>query len=178
MTKLSDRDIEKIREEAKTMKSRYEIAREFEVCHTVIYKHTSDIPTPRQRQPFISGKSVEVLKQILSDGYIIGEKDRNAVRKIQQLFPIIKRTQFNGKAVFYLEDKNKIALEQIIKKYKKKVIKYSDLTQLSKLFRVKITRYEKDELFSRKTDKKPIIRRKDGGYLSSYSKYQTNLDNY
>jgi hypothetical protein len=58
------------------------------------------------------------------------------------------------------------------------VIKYSDLTQLSKLFHVKITRFEKDEFFNRKTDKKPIIHRKDGGYLSTYSKYQTNLDDF
>ena len=32
--------------------------------------------------------------------------------------------------------------------------------------------------FNRKTDKIPIIRKKDGGYLSSYNKNQSNLDNY
>ena len=53
MTKLTDEDIEKIREEAKSDKSRYEIAREFGVAHTAIYWHTKDIPTPRQRQPHI-----------------------------------------------------------------------------------------------------------------------------
>jgi len=178
MRKLSDNDIEKIREEAKTDKSRYEIAREFDVNHTVIYRLTSDIPTPRQRQPCIRGKCLEVLQKILSDGYIYSGENGNEIRKLQYLLPIIKRTQFNGKSIFYLEDKNKIALESMIKTHKNRVIKYRDLTALSKLFNVKITIDEKNDLFDRKTNRKPIIRRKDGGYFSSYCKNQTNLDDY
>jgi hypothetical protein len=177
MTKLSDEDIEKIREEAKTMKSRYEIAKEFGVAHTAIYWHTKDIPTPRQRQPHIRGKCLEVLKKILTDGYYYSGEDSNEIRKLQYIFPMIKRTQFNGKSIFYLEDKNKIALESMIKTHKNKVIKYRDLKALSKLFNVEITINEKDDLFNRKS-KNPIIRRKDGGFLSSYSKHQTNLDDY
>ena len=74
MTKLSDEDIEKIREEARTMKSRYEIAREFGVCHTVIYRYTADIPTPRERQPYIRGKCLEVLKKYYLMDTFIQEK--------------------------------------------------------------------------------------------------------
>jgi len=105
MRKLSDEDIKKIREEAKTMKSRYEIAREFGVDHTVIYRLTSDIPTPRQRQPCIRGKCLNILQKILSDGYIYSGENGNEIRKLQHLLPtIIKRSQFNGKSIFYLED--------------------------------------------------------------------------
>ena len=179
MSKLSEEIIQKIREEAQTDKSRYEIAREFGVNHTVIYRLTADIPTPRQRQPYIRGKCLEVLQKILTDGYIYSGENGNEIRKLQYLLPtIIKRSQFNGKSIYYLEDKNKIALESMIKTHKNRVIKYRDLTALSKLFNVKITSYEKKDLFDRKTDKTPIIRRKDGGYLSSYSKYQTNLDSF
>jgi len=66
----------------------------------------------------------------------------------------------------------------MIKTHKNRVIKYRDLTALSKLFNVKITSYEKNDLFDRTTNRKPIIRRKDGGYFSSFSKNQTNLDDY
>jgi hypothetical protein len=66
----------------------------------------------------------------------------------------------------------------MIKTHKNRVIKYRDLTALSKLFNVKSNRYEKKDLFNRKTDKIPIIRKKEGGYLSSYNKNQTNLDGY
>lgn len=38
----------------------------------------------------------------------------------------------------------------------------------SKLFNVEITVNEKDDLFNRKS-KNPIIRKKDGGFLSSYN---------
>jgi len=178
MRNLLDKDIEKIREEAKTMKSRYDIAREFGVNPAQIYRLTKDIPTPRQRQPYIRGKCLEVLKKILTDGYFYSGEDSNEIRKLKYVFPIIKRSQFNGKSIFYLEDKNKLALESMIKTHKNIVIKYRDLTALSKLFNVKITINEKNDLFDRKTDKKPIIRRKDGGYFSSYSKKQTNLDDY
>ena len=65
----------------------------------------------------------------------------------------------------------------MIKTHKNKVIKYRDLKALSKLFNVEISVNEKDDLFNRKS-KNPIIRRKDGGFLSSYSKYQTNLEDY
>jgi len=178
MTILTTKDKEKIREEAQTMKSRYEIARKFGVDHSVVYRYTKDIPTPRQREPCIRGKCLEVLQQILTDGYFYSRENSNEIRKLQYVFPIIKRSQFNGKSIFYLEDKNKIALESMIKTHKNRVIKYRDLTALSKLFNVKITSYEKNDLFDRTTNRKPIIRRKDGGYFSSFSKNQTNLDDY
>ena len=178
MRKLSDEDKEKIREEARTMKSRYKIPREFGVHPTQIYRIAKDIPTPRQRQPYIRGKCLEVLQKILSDGYIYSGENNNEIRKLQYLLPVIKRSQFNGKSIFYMEDKNKIALERMIKTHTNKAIKYRDLTALSKLLNVKITSCEKDEYYGRKKDKKPIIRKKDGGYFSSYSKYQTNLDEY
>jgi hypothetical protein len=66
----------------------------------------------------------------------------------------------------------------MIKTHKNKVIKFNDLKELSKLFNIELNIKEKNELFGRKPIKHPIIRRKEGGFLSSYSKYQTNLDDY
>ena len=70
------------------------------------------------------------------------------------------------------------AIDLLIKTHKNKVIKFNDLKELSKLFNVKLTMDEKREFYGRKSSKIPIIRRKDGVFLSSYSKYQTNLYNY
>jgi hypothetical protein len=176
---LSKEIKQKLREEAKTDKSRYKIARELGISPTVVYKHSKDIPTPRNRQPYLRGRSLDLLKQILNDGYIYTKNNSKDIRKLQTIFPMIKRSQFKSKSIYYLEEKNKQALQEMININKKRVIKYRDLTALSKLFNVKITSYEKEEFYGRKSKKKiPIIRRKDGGFLSSYSKYQTSLDDY
>jgi hypothetical protein len=100
MTKLSAKDIEKIREEAQTMKSRYKIAKEYSVHPTVIYRYTRDIPTPRNREPCIRGKCLMILRKIITDGYIFAGKNGNEIRKLQYFLPIIKRSQFNGKSIF------------------------------------------------------------------------------
>ena len=79
MRKLSDEDIERIQEEARTDKSRYEIARDFGVNHTIVYRYTKNIPTPRQRQPCIRRKCLKILQKILSDGYIYSGQNGNEI---------------------------------------------------------------------------------------------------
>jgi hypothetical protein len=67
----------------------------------------------------------------------------------------------------------------MIKINKNRVIKYSDLTSLSKVFNVKLSRDEKYRFYGKKNNGKlPIIRRKDGGFLSSYHENQKSLDDF
>jgi hypothetical protein len=107
---ISKELIQKIREEILKGKSKFQVAREMNLYPTTVYEHTKDLPNKYHREPYISGKPLELLKQLLEKGYVYTEKNRNALRALQRYFPQIKRSQFKGKSVYYLEDKNKLAL--------------------------------------------------------------------
>ena len=77
---------------------------------TTVYEHTKDLPNKYHREPYISGKPLELLTQLLEKGYVDTEENRNALRALQRYFPQIKRSQFKNKSCYYLEDKNKLAL--------------------------------------------------------------------
>ena len=177
--KLSDETIQKIREDAIEGKSRYQIARECGISANVVYNYTKDIPTPRRKDPCIRGKTLEILKELLRKGYVHTERNRTTLRVLQKHFPIIKRAQYKRKSIYFLEDKNKIALEMMVKQRKSRVINYWDLASVARIFGVNLSTEEKHSLFGKKikTDLR-IIRRKDGGYLSCYNKNQKNLDDF
>lgn len=56
---------------------------------------------------------------------------------------MIQRSQIQGKAIYYLDDKNKVALQEMILRNSSKIIEYQELSQLSKIFNVKLSRDEK-----------------------------------
>ena len=92
---------------------------------------------------------------------------------------MIKRAQYKGKSIYFLEDKNKIALQMMVKQKKSRVIDYWNLASVARIFGVNLSTDEKHSLF----DKKPkidlrIVRRKDGGFMSSYKINQMNLDDF
>ena len=92
---------------------------------------------------------------------------------------MIKRSQYKGRSIYYLEDKNKIALQMMVKQEKSRVINYWDLASAARTFGVNLTTDEKHSLFGKKpkTDLR-IIQRRDGGYISCYKKNQTNLNEF
>jgi len=78
-----------------------------------------------------------------------------------------------------MDDKNKIALKAMLNMRKSKVISYHDLAQMSQVFGVNLSSVEKNQFRGKKgKNVLPIIRRKDGGFMSSYKKNQTNLDDF
>jgi hypothetical protein len=57
--------------------------------------------------------------------------------------PQIKRSQFKGKSIYYLEDKNKRALLEMMKQNTTRIISYQDLARASQVFNTDIEIYEK-----------------------------------
>jgi len=177
--KLSKETIEKIREDDIIGKSRYQIARECGISANAVYNYTKDIPSSGRKDPCIRGKALELLKELLSKGYVHTEKNRSYLRVLQKHFPMIKRSQYKVRSIYYLEDKNKTALQMMVKHEKSRVINYQDLASAARVFGVKLSTDEKHSLFGKKT--KPdlrIMRRREGGYISCYKKSQTNLDDF
>ena len=132
--KLSGETIQKIREDTIEGKSRYKIASEMGLSSTVIYAYTKDIPGKRQRGPCIRGKTLALLKSLLKNGYVSTENNRTSLRFLQKIFPVIKRSQFKNKSIYYLEDKNKLALREMMKLDSSRIISYQEFSRMAQVF--------------------------------------------
>ena len=82
----------------------------------------------------VEGESLELLKILLQDGYVYTGKNRNKLRFLQRIFPMIKRSQFKNKSIYYLEDKNKLALQAMMKQDTSRIISYQELSLMSQVF--------------------------------------------
>ena len=147
--------IKKIRKEVLSGKTKYQVTKEMGLSDKVVYYHTRDIPSKNPGRTEIRGKTLDVLKTLLTEGFIDSNtKNSSNLRTLQKHFKVIKRSQIDGKkAVYYLEDKNKIALQAMIEDKRSKVISYHDLASMSQVFNVNLLKKEKRSLIGRKQGK-------------------------
>ncbi len=172
--------IDKIRQEVLTGKSKYRVAKEMGIPFQTIYTHTMDIPNQQFHETGIQGKSLELLKMLLEEGYVHSNQETHQrLRRLKRYLPMIQRAQIDGKSIYFLDDKNKLALQSMIKTKHSKIISYQELKSISKVFGVNLDSMEKHR-YVRFKDKRvfPIIRKKTGGFLSSLRKSQTQLDDF
>ena len=177
---LSNKAIQEIREEVLKGKSKYRVAKEFGLSEFVVYSHTTDLPSINLREPCIKGKSLELLQRLMEEGYVHSNIDTyNTLRRLRRYLPMIQRTQVEGKAIYYLSDKNKIALQAMMKTKHSKIISYQELKNITKVFGVNLGNGEKQSYVKFKDRRAfPIIRKKTGGFLSSHRKSQARLDDF
>lgn len=178
--KLSSEQKNKIRKEVLSSKTKYSVAKEMGISYQLVYYYTQDIPSSKPGRSEIRGKTLELLKQLLTEGYVnsIRGKGQN-FRTLQKHFPMIRRSQVDGKSIYYLEDKNKKALQAMIGSKKSRIISYQDLASMSKVFNVNLKKAEKHEFLGKK---RRINRRVKIGTKSKKSgilkECQTNLDEF
>jgi len=178
--KLTPEQIKKIREKVQSGEVKYSVAEEMGLSYQLVYYYSKDLPSSRPGNRGIRGKTLEVLKQLLKDGYV--DSARNCSQNLHTLrkhFPVIQRAQVDGKSFYFLNDKNKDALKAMLDKRVSKIISYHDLARISQVFNVNLSSIEKNELRGKKEKHiLSIIRRKNGGFVSSYKKNQTKLDDF
>lgn len=154
-SKYTKKLIKKIRKEILNGKSKYQVAKEMDICEKMVYYYTKDIPSKNPGRTEIRGRTLDTLKILLTEGYVesTNMNCRN-LRTLQKHFKEIKRTQVNGKkSIYYLEDKNKKALQSVIENKGSKVIGYYELAKMSKVFDVNLSNKEKTGLIGRKNGK-------------------------
>ena len=140
---ISKELIQKIRKEVLKGKSKYQVSKEMHLDRTTVYKHTKNLPNKYKREPYINGKTLELLRELLEKGYVYTEENRNALRALQRYFPSIKRSQFKNKSCYYLEDKNKFALQEMMKKDTSRIISFQELGRMSKVFNTDLENKQK-----------------------------------
>jgi hypothetical protein len=178
--RLSKELIQRIREEVLQGKTKYRVAKEMGINESVVRSHTHDLPSLNRGEPNIKGKAVDLLKQLLEVGYVHSTTENYlALQRLRRILPMIQLTRIDYKRVYYLNDKNKIALQAIIRLNKSRVISYQELKSVSKVFGVDLSSEEKhDYARPRKNHMLPVIRKKEGGFLSGLKKNQASLDDF
>ena len=118
-----------------------------------VFRHTSDLPS-MERGPYIANTTLELLKQLLEEGYVNSNVENSYhLRKLRKLLPVIQRAQRRGESIYFLEEKNKLALDAMIRESKSRVISYQDLASISHVFDVKLNSKEKKSFLLRNKDK-------------------------
>jgi len=176
---LSKETLNKIREEILQGKSKYQIAREMNISSDTIYKYTRDLPSKYKRSPYISGKPLELLKQLLKKGFVYTEKNSVALRSLQRYFPEIRRSQYKGKSIYYLEDKNKVALKEMMKQNSSRIINYYELSKVCQVFNADISKSDKKQFFGKNKPRSHRRNHKSKSNIVSVSKErQSKIDDF
>ena len=148
---LAQETIQKIRKKVLRGKSKYQIAKELGLNFGRVYYHTLDLPNHVYREEGIQGKALDLLKELLKNGYVVStEENTQRLRRLQKYLPMIQRSQVDRRAVYYLSDKNKIALQSMIQRKKSKIFSYQELASVSKIFDVNLSKKEKRSFLLRK----------------------------
>jgi hypothetical protein len=182
MTKyLSKETWDKIREEIKSGKSKYQIATEYGIHPHTVYRRTLDLSSSQFGWHGIRGNTLKLLQEIMQHGYVLSGKQsiRSKYQILKKYFPNICKTNMYNKTILYLDDKASVAAKAFLSNTNKKVMSFQELKQVTKTFGIELTTQEKYK-FTGKTrnQKHPIFRRKDGGFLSSYCKDQRKIDDF
>lgn len=151
---FSEELIQEIRGEVLRGKSKYQIAKERSLKFGAVYYHTRDLPNHVYREEGLTGKLLDLLKELLKDGYVVSTRaNTHRLRRLKRYLPMIQRSQISGEAVYYLNDKNKIALQSIIQQRKSKIFCYQELAEISNVFDVNLSKKEKNSLLGKKQSK-------------------------
>ncbi|RLG28120.1 hypothetical protein DRN98_09990 [Methanosarcinales archaeon] len=147
--KVSKKTTELIRKEVLSGKSNYQVARELGLSETTVHNHTKDIARPKNVEPCIKKEQFDLFKDLLEHGYVYTTSNRNRLRGLQKHFPMIKRANYKGRSLYFLEDYSKTALNAMIKQKEPRVISYHDLSNMSKIFDVRLSSNEKNKTISK-----------------------------
>ena len=144
--RLPKETIEDIRREVLSGKSNYQVASELGISETAVRNHTKDIARPKYVGPCIKKEQFELFKQLLEDGFVHTNSNRNHLRGLQKHFPMIKRANYKGCSLYFLEDYSKTALHAMIQQKESRVINYHDLSNMSKIFNISVSLKEKKKI--------------------------------
>ena len=165
----------------KNGKSKYQTAAEYGLHPTVVYRRTQDLPGGQYGWPGIRGKTLEILQELIKHGYILCSHFdvRHKYRILRKYFPNICKINMHNKTILFLEDKAPVAARAFLSDMNKKIMSFQELKQVTKVFGIELSSEEKHKFVGKsRRHKLPVIRRKDGGFLSSYHKNQSKIDDY
>ena len=134
--KLSDEDINEIREYYKKVKNKKKTAQYFNLSYPLIKKITNDLHFKPVLDKTICDRRIEMLNRIMMDGYVFKSPNYTTedFRSLKKMFPMIQRVFMNMKAIYFLENRSEDAAKAFIKSLNRVTISYNELNQIINTF--------------------------------------------
>jgi len=149
--RFSKETIQQIRGEVIKGKSKYQVSKEKGLSFQLVYYYTKDLPNHQYPERGIQGKSLELLKELMEKGYVNSTDENYArLRRLKKYLPMIERAEVDRRSVYYLSDKNKVTLRSIVQSKKSKIFSYQELSSMSRVFDVKLSKNERKSVLSQK----------------------------
>ncbi|MDH7507211.1 MAG: hypothetical protein QHH15_05440 [Candidatus Thermoplasmatota archaeon] len=148
---LPKRTIQQIIKEVREGKSKMQVSRERGLSPETVYYHTKDIITGYVHDSQLSGKTYELLQEILKNGYALPSK-KYTFKNYQKLylkFPNIVRVKIFGRVIYFLEDKTGLACRKFLKSFSKRITNYNELKRVIDVFKTYMKKEEKEKYIKR-----------------------------
>jgi len=126
-------------------------------------------------KPYIHGKNLEVLKQLIQDGYVYAGKNAARLRFLQTIFPSIRRAQYKNRSIYFLEDKNKLALKEMMQHDPSRILNYHELSRACQVFNTDISKPEKKRFFGKNKPRSRKVNPKSKRDYNSSSKEKKSV---
>ena len=110
------------------------------------YYWTKDIPSKNCGWPGIRGKTLDLLQEIMRNGYVVPEGRflTKQFSTLKKYFPQIYRIKIYNKQIFLLKGKEELAARAFLEYSHKKIISYQELRSVTKVFGIDINKQEKE----------------------------------
>lgn len=146
-----------IRRKIKAGKTKYQIAKELDISSKTVYYWTQDIPSKNIGWPGIRGKTLDMLQELLTKGYVFPSCS-NAQKRylfLHKYFPTIHRINIYHQHILYLEGREDAAVRAFIDKVRcKRIMSFQELKQITKVFGTNLSKAEKEDFILRKGGKR------------------------
>jgi hypothetical protein len=161
----------KIRDEVKGGRSKRQTAIYFGVTEKTVSYHTRDICLRPFKNLRIHDKKLELMKDLLRDGYALPSKKYQTpeYNELKRHFPSICKIKMYDRVIFYLEDKKDVATRAFLDNSKRKIISYQELKRVTKTFDSNLNIKEKRQIIEDNRSKKLFKKDKsDDGSLAFF----------
>lgn len=136
-------------------KTKHEIAEEMNLPHQTVYYWTKAYPSKNCGWPGIRGNTLDVLQEIIAKGYTISRGfSRSQYGVLRKYFPTICKISIYNRNIYFLEGKEEVAVRAYLERMNKKIINYQVLKQVTDVFKVNLSKRDKDAFLSRNRSKK------------------------
>jgi len=149
---LSKDIIAEIRKGVLEGKSKYQMAKELNLEKSIVYRWTRDLPSKPCGWPGIRGKTLDILQELMTKGFIIptGEYVHGQFLTLRKYFPSIYRITIYERQIFLLKGKEDVAIRAFLENTNKKIISYQELRNVTKVFGTDISKKEKEAFLFKK----------------------------
>jgi len=178
-SKLPNIIIKRIREEVKKGKSKFQIALELNIAPSTVCNYSKDIPYKRRYNSSIRGATLDLLKQLHNEGYIISKGMSNNIFTLKKHFPSLNLVRVKSQYICFLNGREKDAVKAFLEKNSSKVISFHKLAPICKVFGIALSTEDKAKLLGKEHKskcRKGIKKRQCSDRISQ--KNQSKIDDF